>query len=67
MFCGQAKEYLSQKNIQFEDRAITKDATALEELKKLGYMTTPVLVIGASVIVGFDAAKIDTALRSLHS
>jgi glutaredoxin len=67
MFCGQAKEYLSQKNIQFEDREITKDATALEELKKLGYMTTPVLVIGASVIVGFDAAKIDTALRSLHS
>jgi hypothetical protein len=30
-------------------------------------MTTPVLVIGTSVIVGFDAAKIDVALRSLLS
>ncbi|HZQ70532.1 MAG TPA: glutaredoxin domain-containing protein [Terriglobales bacterium] len=65
MFCSQAKEYLSQKNIQFEDKDITKDGLALEELKKLGYMTTPVLVIDASVIVGFDRAKIDVALRSL--
>ncbi len=67
MFCSQAKEYLSQKNIQFEDRDITKNAIALEELKKLGYMTTPVLQIGPSVIVGFDPAKIDAALRSLFS
>jgi glutaredoxin 3 len=65
MFCSQAKEYLSQKDVKFEDRDITMNPTALEELKKLGYMTTPVLVIGASVIVGFDTAKIDAALRSL--
>jgi glutaredoxin len=65
MFCSQAKEYLSQKNVQFEDRDITKNVIAVEELKKLGYMTTPVLLIGASVIVGFDTAKIDVALRSL--
>jgi glutaredoxin len=47
MFCSQAKEYLSQKDVKFEDRDITMNPTALEELKKLGYMTTPVLVIGA--------------------
>jgi hypothetical protein len=29
--------------------------------------TTPALVIGTSVIVGFDPAKIDLALRSLLS
>ena len=62
MFCGQAKEYLSQKNISFEDKDITKQPNALDELKKLGYMTTPVLVIGDTVIVGFDTAKIDAAL-----
>ncbi len=65
MFCSQAKEYLSQRNVKFEDRDITKNPTALEELKKLGYMTTPVLLIGTSMIVGFDPAKIDAALRSL--
>jgi glutaredoxin 3 len=64
MFCTQAKEYLSQRNVQFDDWDITNDPVALEELRKLGYMTTPVLLIGASVIVGFDTAKIDAALRS---
>jgi glutaredoxin len=63
MFCSQAKGYLSQKSVQFEDKDITKNAQALEELKKFGYMTTPVVVIDSSVIVGFDAEKIDAPLR----
>ena len=62
MFCNQAKEYLSQRNVQFTEKDITNDPNALEELKKLGFMTTPVLVIDDSVIVGFDTAKIDSAL-----
>jgi glutaredoxin-like protein NrdH len=62
MFCQRTKEYLSQKQIPFEERDVTKDAEAVSELQRLGYMTTPVTVIGASVIVGFDAAKIDAAL-----
>ena len=63
MFCGQAKEYLSQKQVPFHDKDIMKDASALEELRNLGYMTTPVLVIDGNVIVGFDQAKIDAALQ----
>ncbi|HEY6443769.1 MAG TPA: glutaredoxin family protein [Candidatus Acidoferrales bacterium] len=62
MFCDQAKEYLSQKGIKFQEKDITQDSSALPELKKLGYMTTPVIVIDGMVIVGFDAAKIDLAL-----
>jgi hypothetical protein len=31
----------------------------LADLKKLGYMTTPVIVIDGAAIVGFDSAKID--------
>ena len=64
MFCNQAKEYLSQKGIQFQEKDIAQDPDALADLKKLGYMTTPVIVIDGSVIVGFDADKIDQALRS---
>jgi glutaredoxin len=63
MFCDQAKEYLSQKRIRFQERDIAQDPGALAELKKLGYMTTPVIVIDGSVIVGFDADKIDQALQ----
>ena len=62
MFCDQAKEYLSQKGMNFQERNIAQDPSALAELKKLGYMTTPVIVIDGSVIVGFDADKIDQAL-----
>jgi glutaredoxin len=63
MFCDQAKEYLSQKGIQFVEKDIAQDPAALTDLKKLGYMTTPVIVIDRSVIIGFDTDKIDTALR----
>jgi len=63
MFCGQAKEYLSQKGIQFQEKDIVQDPSALTDLKKLGYMTTPVIVIDGSVIVGFDADKIEQALQ----
>jgi len=63
MFCNQAKEYLSQKGIQFQEKDIMQDPSALDDLKKLGYMTTPVIVIDGSVIVGFDTEKIDAALK----
>jgi glutaredoxin 3 len=62
MFCDQAKEYLSQKGITFQERDIAQDPGALADLKKIGYMTTPVIVIDRTVIVGFDAEKIDQAL-----
>lgn len=66
MFCDQAKEYLSQKGLQFIERDIAQDPAALTELKKLGYMTTPVIVIHGTIVVGFDSEKIDQALTNLH-
>jgi len=63
MFCGKVKEYLSQRQVQFDDRDITKDPSAIGELQKLGFMTTPVTVVGDKVIVGFDVPKFDEALR----
>ena len=56
------KEYLSQKQVAFDDRDITQDPTAISELQKLGFMTTPVTVVGEKVIVGFNQAKLDEAL-----
>jgi glutaredoxin len=58
------KEYLSQKQIQFDDRDVTKDASAILELKKIGFMTSPVTVVGDKVIVGFDESKLDEALEA---
>jgi glutaredoxin len=54
MFCQSTKEFLSKNGIQFEDRNIAADPDALEELRKLRVMTTPVTKIDGTVIVGFD-------------
>jgi glutaredoxin len=45
--------------LAFQERDTAQDRGALADLKKLGYMTTPVIVIDGAVIVGFDSAKID--------
>ena len=62
MFCGKAKEFLSQWSIDFVDRDITSDESALADLEKLGYMTTPVTVIDGEAVVGFDRLKLEKLL-----
>ncbi len=56
MFCGKVKEFLSQRKIEYTERNIVADETALAELEKLGYMTTPVIVIDGEVVVGCSQA-----------
>ncbi len=58
MFCNRTKEFLSQRGIAFEERDVTKDEAALEELQKRGLMTTPVTLIDGEVVVGYDRAKL---------
>jgi glutaredoxin 3 len=64
MFCVKVKEFLSQNNIAFTDRNIAADQAALDELEKLGYMTTPVTVIDGQVVVGFDRDKLQRLLET---
>ncbi len=58
MFCNRTKEFLSQKGIPFEERDVSKEEAALEELQKRSLMTTPVTLIDSDVVVGFDRAKL---------
>jgi glutaredoxin len=62
VFCGKVKEFLSQNNIAFTERNVASDESALVELEKLGYMTTPVTLIDGEAVVGFDRAKLETLL-----
>jgi glutaredoxin len=54
MFCRSTKQFLSKNGIQFEDRNIAADPSALEELRMLHVMTTRVTNIDDAVVVGFD-------------
>ena len=46
----------------YAERDITKDPAAIEELRRLGVMTTPVIVIDGQTVVGFDERRLDELL-----
>ena len=56
------KEFLRQKRVAFVERDIAADERALEELQRLGWMTTPVTVVDGDVVVGFDTARLEALL-----
>ena len=58
------KEFLSQRGIEFTERNVAEDETALSELEKLGVMTTPVTVIDSEVVIGFDQARLEALLSA---
>ena len=62
MFCGLTKEFLSRNGIQFIERNIVQEPDALNELRRLGYMATPVTLVDSDAIVGFDEEKLSKAL-----
>ena len=64
MFCRPVKECLSQQNVEFVDRDIAVDETALSELENLGYRATPVTLIDGEAVVGVERAKLEKLLRS---
>jgi glutaredoxin len=56
------KEFLSQRGVEFTERNVAEDESALAELEKLGVMTTPVTVIDGEVVVGFDRPELERLL-----
>ncbi len=64
MFCAKVKEFLSQNKIDFTERNVAADERAVDELQKIGYMTTPVTVVDGEVVVGFDRDKLQKLLKA---
>ena len=58
-YCTLAKDYLTEKGVEFEERNVQEDSQARAELMKMGHMGVPVIVVGDKEIVGFDKPKID--------
>ena len=57
------KAWLSQNGVAFEERNITDDPSALEELVELGMFSTPITLIDGEVVVGFDREKLSKLLE----
>ena len=63
-YCHSAKDFLKQNKIEYEDVDVSKDnEKAQEMIEKSGQMGVPVLDINGKIIVGFNRAAIDQAIK----
>ncbi len=60
--CHRLKTFLKHKGIEYQDRDVTTDEEAFAELQRFGATTTPVILVGDEVVVGFDQAKLELLL-----
>lgn len=61
-FCHQAMDYLTEKNVAFTAKDISKDPEAKKFLMKNKIMGVPAIYIDDELVMGFDKAKIDSLL-----
>ena len=64
VYCNSLKEYLTSKNIPFEDIDVSENEKELEKMVAIsGQMGVPVVEIEGNVVIGFDKEKIDELLK----
>jgi glutaredoxin len=57
-------EFLSQHGIEYEAKDVRADLAALKELMALGSRSTPTLLVGDEVMIGFEPDKLLQMIRS---
>jgi glutaredoxin 3 len=63
-YCQMAKEYLKEKNVNYEERDVSSDEAAQKEMiDKSHQMGVPVIDIDGKIIIGFNKTEIDKALN----
>lgn len=63
-YCTLAKNYLSEKGVEYTEKNVQTDKDARKELMSMGHMGVPVLLVDGQEIVGFDKEKLDELLES---
>lgn len=62
-YCVAAKEYLNENNVEFEEKNVTVDTEARNELISKGYRGVPVIIVGDEEVVGFDKDRLEALLN----
>ena len=61
--CHIVKLFLSERGVEFEERDIVRDPAALRDLTDTYHShSTPTLVIGKEVMIGFNPERLDEIL-----
>lgn len=66
-YCKMAKKYLDDKGVAWEEKNIEHDPAAHAELmEKIGgnFRGVPVIDAFGTIVLGFDRAKIDAAVKA---
>ncbi len=61
--CFAAKAFLQSRNVPFEYKDVQADPVALQELLALDSRSTPTLVVGEEVMIGFDPDRLTRMLE----
>lgn len=63
-FCVQAKEFLHEKGIKFEELDVGTDEDAANEMTdKSGQRGVPVIEVDKKIVIGFDKPKLVKLLK----
>lgn len=60
--CKAAKNYLKENNIDFEEKNVDEDRSAIDYLVEKGYRGVPVINIDGEDLVGFNKEVVDEKL-----
>lgn len=64
-YCKLTKDYLKEKNIEFQEIDVAANASAANEMVKLsGQMGVPVIDIDGQIIVGWNKSALEEALAA---
>jgi glutaredoxin-like YruB-family protein len=63
--CRWVKAFLAERGLEFEERDISADPEAVEDLvHKYNSRSTPTLVVGDDVVIGFDPDELEQLLAT---
>ncbi len=65
--CFAARSWLKARKIVFEYKDVQANPEAMLELLALNSRSTPTLVVGAEVMIGFDPERLDALLAARES
>ncbi len=63
-YCDQARQFLQQRGIAFEEIDVITSERGREDFQKLGAAGTPVLVVADSKVVGYDEGVLTGVLKA---
>jgi len=61
--CTTAKNFLKEKGIDFEEKNVSSNVEARNELMEMGFMGVPIILVDGETVEGFNKGKLEKLLE----